>query len=254
MNQPKELTVPERLIVAADFNETNTRAAMKGVLILANKLQGTGVYLKVNSALRAWGYGLIDIIHGCGLKVFADLKLNDIPATLEIDGVLLNEYKPELLTVMCSTGVEGMSVLKAQLHDTEVLGVTVLTSLKEEDCEHVYHGRIEESVFRLAGLAWMSGIDGLITSPKEVEGLRGYLDPLMTINTPGIRPSWSVVPGDDQNPDRIMTPAKAIQAGATRIVIGRPITQHVNPREAVQRTLDEIREVLPFQILRPVQM
>ncbi len=231
--------MPERLIVAADFEGTLPQVRQK-VLNLAYVLRDTGVILKVNSALRACGHGLIQGIHACGLHVFADLKLNDIPNTMKTDGILLREVQPKILTVMCSTGVTAMRALKAELPDTEVLGVTVLTSMTENEC-HVMYGRsIKDMVLFFAMDAQEAGIDGLIASPAEAEMLRKLINPLMSINTPGVRPLWSVVKGEDQNLVRVRTPAEAIRAGADRIVIGRPITQHANPREAVLRTLNEI--------------
>jgi len=250
----KTLTPAERLIVAADFKPDQTILygstinrrrdwVRDRVLGLADLLSGTGVYLKVNSALRAAGYGLIDEIHSRGLRVFADLKLIDISETLGNDGALLKEAKPELLTTMCVSGVTAMQALKAELPDTGVLGVTVLTSLKDADTQAMFTCSTEEAVMRFAQVAADAKIDGLISSPKEVEMLRAKFGVVLSLNTPAIRPTWAIVPGDDQNPKRIMTPAKAIKAGADRIVVGRPITkppQGVTPRDAVFRTIDEI--------------
>mgnify|MGYP000991530566 CR=1 FL=1 len=242
----KTLTPAERLIVAADFKPTgsNGREWVKAqVLALADSLNGTGVYLKVNSALRATGYGLIDEIHSRGLRVFADMKLIDIGETLSTDGALLREAKPELLTTMCVSGITAMQALKTELPDTEVLGVTVLTSLKDADTQAMFTCSTEEAVMRFAQVAADARIDGLISSPKEAEVLRAKFGVILSLNTPAIRPTWATVPSDDQNPERIMTPAKAIKAGADRIVVGRPITkppQGVSSRDAVMRTIEEI--------------
>jgi orotidine-5'-phosphate decarboxylase len=239
----KILMPAERLIVAADFKPTmpNGRSWVRDqVLALAESLEGTGVYLKLNSALRACGYGLIDDVHMYGLRVFADLKLIDIGETLSTDGMLLNEAKPELLTTVCIAGITAMQMLKAELPNTEVLGVTVLTSLKDADTQAMFTCSTEEAVLRFAQVAADAKIDGLISSPKEAEMLRAKFGVLLSLNTPAIRPVWAIVPGDDQNPDRIMTPAKAIKAGADRIVVGRPITKAKNPYEAALRTIEEI--------------
>lgn len=250
------LTPAERLIVAADFKprdadypgERDAGVILKRwkrdwvkrrVLALADSLKGTGVYLKVNSALRACGYDLIGEIKSRGLRVFADLKLFDIGETLSTDGVLLKEAKPELLTTVCFAGIAAMKALKAELPDTEVLGVTVLTSLKDDDTSAMFNCPLDFAVLRMARLAQQSGMDGWICSPKEIIMLRS-LGQEMTINTPAIRPDWAIVTGDDQNPERIMTPAKAIKAGADRIVIGRPIVKDKNPYDAVMRTIEEI--------------
>jgi orotidine-5'-phosphate decarboxylase len=239
----QKLTPPERLIVAADFKPIAPNGCewvKSQVLDLAGSLAGTGVYLKVNSALRACGYDLIGEIQSRGLRVFADLKLFDIGETLSTDGVLLREFKPELLTTVCVAGVSAMQALKAELPNTEVLGVTVLTSLKDADTQAMFTCTTEEAVMRFAQVAAEAKIDGLISSPMEAEMLRERFGVVLSLNTPAIRPAWAIVPGDDQNPDRIMTPAKAIKAGANRIVVGRPITKASNPYDAVMRTIDEI--------------
>lgn len=238
-----EFKITDRLIVAADFKPTKAEGR-KGALAkfykLLRSLEGMGVIIKANSILRAFGYELITTVHNSGLKMFADLKLNDIPNTLEFDGAFLHEFRPDLLTVMCSTGEEGMRVLMKELPDTEILGVTVFTSMRESESQALFTCSTQEAVLRLAKMAQEAPIQGLICSPAEVEMLRKNLELVMTINTPAIRPSWSIVPGDDQNPERIMTPFKAIKAGADRIVVGRPILQADNPHDAAQRTLDEI--------------
>ena len=239
----KILTPAERLIVAADFKPIapNGREWVKAqVLALADSLKGTGVYLKVNSALRACGYDLIGEIQSRGLRVFADLKLYDIGETLSTDGVLLREFKPELLTTVCVAGVTAMHTLKAELPDTEVLGVTVLTSLKEADTKEMFHATVEASVMKFALLAETAGVDGLICAPTDIAFIQSVVKRQMTFNTPAIRPTWAIVPGDDQNPDRIMTPAKAIKAGASRLVVGRPIVKAEKPYDAVMRTIEEI--------------
>ena len=239
----KILAPAERLIVPADFKPTapNGKDWVKAqVLALADSLKGTGVYLKVNSALRASGYDLIGEIQSRGLRVFADLKLFDIGNTLSTDGVLLKEAKPELLTTACVAGVTAIQALKAELPDTEVLGVTVLTSLKDADTQAMFTCSTEEAVMRFAQVAADAKIDGLISSPKEAEVLRAKFGIVLSLNTPAIRPTWAIVPGDDQNPDRIMTPAKAIKAGADRIVVGRPIVKAEKPYDAVMRTIEEI--------------
>ena len=246
----RTLTPAERLIVAADFKPdgvihnvytpTPRQWVKQQVLALADSLKGTGVYLKVNSALRACGYDLIDEIRSRGLRVFADLKLIDIGETLSTDGVLIREAKPELLTTMCVAGLTAMQALKAELPDTEVLGVTVLTSLKDADTQAMFTCSTEEAVMRFAQVAADAKIDGLISSPKEAEVLRAKFGIVLSLNTPAIRPTWAIVQGDDQNPERIMTPAKAIKAGADRIVVGRPIVKAEKPYDAVMRTIDEI--------------
>lgn len=211
---------------------------------MADDLHGTGVYFKMNSALSACGYDLIDEVHDRGLRVFADPKHFDIKDTMEIYGMLLREAKPELLTVSCFAGIPAMQMLASQLPDTEILGVTILTDHKEDECKAMFSCSVEEAVLRFARMGKDAGLKSLVSSAKEVEMLRANFGVYMTLNTPAIRPLWALVPGDGQNPDRVMTPAKAFRAGVDRIVVGRPITQHKNPRHAVELILDEIAETI----------
>ena len=245
----KNLTPEERLIVAADFKPDDSSILYRDtaewikekILTLSYSLKDTGVYIKINSGLRILGYEIIPKLHKYGLKVFADLKLNDISETLKIDGLLLKKYEPDILTLMCSTGVASMKTIKEVLPETEVLGVTVLTSLGDQECKDIYNDSVESSVLRLANIAKTAGIGGLVASPKEAGVLKNIVaGTMMSINTPGIRPTWAIVKGDDQS--RIMTPYDAIMAGADRIVVGRPITTAENPKEAVERTLEEIKK------------
>lgn len=248
------MILEERLIVAADYSPKEyggIQGVKKKVLDLAIDLKGLGVYVKVNSILRAIGYDLIPILHDLGLKVFADLKLIDIPKTMKIDGEMLSRVQPELLTVMCCAGVDGMRDVQETLKGiTEVLGVTVLTSLDEKKCKEIFACSPKAGVLKFAHMAQSAGLGGLILSPKEVEIIKSDSKLTLSINTPGIRPEWAIVKGDDQA--RVVTPKKAIESGADRIVVGRPITQAgpnnkglpQSPREAVERTLEEIRQGL----------
>ena len=246
----KQLKVEERLIVAADFVPENINTdpsswIFKKVGDLAWALRHTRVCIKVGSALRVRGYCLLWEIAQHGIGCFADLKLCDIPNTLATDGALLRYYKPKMLTVMASSGIEALRALKANLPETEVLGVTALTSLKERDAELIFHRPITEAVLDLARIVSDTPLDGLISSGKELGPLieEGF-GAVLTLNALAVRPEWSIVLGDDQNPDRVMTPAKAIKAGADRIIMGRPITLAKDPYEAVMRTLDEIAKAL----------
>ena len=247
----KELKVEERLIVAADYSPKKyggIQGVENRVLALAEELKGLGVYIKINSVLRAVGYSLIVKLRDLGLKVFADLKLIDIPNTMGTDGEMLAEVKPEILTVMCCAGIEGMNAIQKVLAGTtEILGVTVLTSLNEEECQAIFTCSTKAGVLKFARMAQLAGLGGLILSPKEIDVLSNRFELTLSLNTPGMRPEWSFVEGDDQA--RVLTPLQAIKNGAQRIVMGRPITGAgpndkglpQSPEEAVQRTLEEIR-------------
>ncbi len=239
------MKLEERLIVAVDIDPRmcgGMSGAKEKVLNFLIEAQGAGVPVKFNSYLRAYGYDLISIVHDYGLKIFADLKLVDIPKTLELDGVYLQEYKPDMVTVMCSAGITGMHVLQKELPDTKVLGVTVLTSLDEEECQAIFSCSTKAGVLRFARMAQLASLGDLILSSKEVEVLKSRIELKLSFNTPAIRPEWSLVEGDDQS--RIMTPYKAILSGADRIVVGRPIMQAPDPMYAIKRTLKEIEQAL----------
>lgn len=244
MAQKNNLPPRQRLIVAADPpRHLDGDDAYDWTMRLAGQLAGTGVIIKVNTVLRDNGYRLIHELNGLGLLVFADLKLNDIPNTMANDGRRLHRHKPYIVTAMCSAGVAGLSALKRELPDTEVLGVTTLTSLKEEDTQAMFGCSIQTNTLRMASQAALAHIDGLISAPTDLAMLReSFGEDRFSLNTPGVRPAWAQVRGDDQNAKRTMTPAEAIRAGADRIVVGRPITQAEDRHEAVQRTLDEIAE------------
>jgi orotidine-5'-phosphate decarboxylase len=240
----------DRLILALDYNPTKLDGGATEVyamvMALALKMKGTGAIIKLNSILRRFGEDLIDRLHDLDLRVMADFKLHDIPATMEIDAAFLQAHKPELLTVMCAAGPGGMGRVQRVLSETtEVLGVTVLTSMDDKKCEAVYGEEVEATVLRLAKLAAQASIGGLVCSPHEAGLLSTTKDVCMlTRNTPAIRPNWSQVQGDDQAKGRKATPADAIREGATRVVVGRPITGAEDPIEAYDRTLEEIDEAL----------
>ncbi len=238
--KPSNIPLASRLIVAADFKGENIFLQL---IALAKALKGTGVVLKLNSTLRRYGYKIIGQIKDLGLEVFVDLKLNDIPETLAIDGELLSPYSPDFVTVMASAGTRAINgLVKALPATTEVLGVTVLTSMDEGECQSIYGTASLSGVAQgLGKIAIDAGAGGLICSGHEASMFRGN-HPEITINCPGIRPQWATVAGDDQR--RVMTPAEAIKAGANRIVIGRPITGAKDSKDAVKRTLSEISSAL----------
>ncbi|MBA3789120.1 orotidine-5'-phosphate decarboxylase [Patescibacteria group bacterium] len=241
------LTPQQRLVIAADFkpDEESGRAGVRQkVLRLAGQLKGTGFVLKMNSALRACGYELLDEVHSRGLATFVDLKLIDIPETMETDGAFLRESKPEFLTTMAFSYFEGMRRLKGMLPETKVLGVTVLTSFTDKDLEGLFNValRVPDTVLRLARLSQVAGLDGVICSPAEAVMVRAQMGEDFLIFTPGVRFDDVQVVGDDQNPERVMTPWRAIKCGANGIVMGRPIVQASNPRLAAERAYAEILE------------
>lgn len=241
-----DLAPKDRLIVAVDYKPSDCQSGetlASKVICLARQLAELGVCIKINSVLRACGYNLILSLHSLGVKVFADLKLNDIPETMGTDGLNLSDYQPHILTVMCSAGVEGMRAAKQAVNkDCQVVGVTVLTSLKDASCQAVFGRSPKEAVLDFAELAKEAGLDGLVLSPLETKMVKDSFGDSLSIINPGIRPHWALVANDDQK--RIATPFDAIKNGADMIVVGRPITKAENPCEAAKKTIEEIEQAL----------
>ena len=126
---------------------------------------------------------------------------------------------------MAFSDLIGMNKLKKKLLDTNVLGVTILTSFSDEDLLRIFGValRVPETVIRLACLAQAAELDGVICSPAEARLIREEVDDEFLIYTPNVRFANTVVLRDDQNPKRAMSPGEAIAAGANGIVMGRPI-------------------------------
>lgn len=253
----KKISMEERLVVAADFaiDGTGREGARKKVLALARELKDLGVVIKVNSVLRACGYDLIKQIHDLGLRVAADLKLVDIPNTLDADGMFLAEEKPEFVTVMASAGINGMCILRDCMPGTELWAVTVLTTFDDEACRDVFGCPVDLGVLRFARMAKNAGIKSLILSPREGKLVKAEFDLKdLRLNSPGIRYPWSEVKKDDQV--RFLTAGEAVANGIDRVVVGRPILnagpnddpqKPKSRREAAEWILRNIAENLPKQ-------
>jgi len=186
------------------------------------------------------------------LPLFLDLKFHDIPNT--VAGAVRSaaaQVKPFMMTLMAAGGRAMMEAAAKAATDIAhelivprplLLGVTVLTSFDQADLlETGVSGPVADQVRRLAELAKLSGIDGVVCSPLEAEVLRRDLGPSFKLVTPGVRPSWA----DANDQKRIMTPAEAITAGANYLVIGRPISGAQDPTVAAQRIALELAPVVP---------
>ena len=255
----KDMPIGERLIVAADYSPEEyggIEGVRKKVLGLARDLKGTGVLIKVNSILRASGYGLVEDLHNLGVEVFADLKLVDIKNTMKTDGKMLSEINPKIVTVMGCAGIEGIKAVQEVLgSNTEVLVVTVLTSLDDDDCQLIFGCPTSAGVLKFARMAQLAGAGGLILSPAEIKDLKKRSEITLGMNAPNFRPDWSFIEDDDQNADRSLTIAEAFKNGAKRAVMGRAIINAKpnnnglpqSPREAVELTLEEIKTGLDLR-------
>ncbi len=202
---------------------------------LARKLAGHVGLFKVGLELFvAHGRAAVDAVRGFGLPVFLDLKLHDIPQTVESAARAVAALEVDYVTVHASGGAEMIRAARRALPRTKLLAVTALTSLGPEDLDAV--GLSRDAVPRLAKLAVASGADGVVCSPREVAMLRGALGGGPLIAVPGIRPAGSAA-GDQR---RTGTPAEAIRAGASILVIGRPLRDAPDPAAAADAIAREI--------------
>ena len=155
--------------------------------------------------------------------IFLDLKLHDIPHTVGAAATAVQSLKPRFLTVHASGGRAMISAAVQALPTTDVTAVTILTSLSEEDLFEIgFANKALESAVALAKMSTEAGARAIVCSPLEIAAIRSAVGDEPQIITPGVRPEGSSG-GDDQK--RTMTPRAAIAAGASYVVIGRPITQ-----------------------------
>jgi orotidine-5'-phosphate decarboxylase len=181
-----------------------------------------------------------------GADLFADLKLHDIPETIERAIASLAPSGARFVTVHAAGGhaMLARAVLRAERETggrLTVLAVTVLTSLDETDlAAQGIEGSAQDHVLRLARLAWTAGVRGFVCSPAEVRSLRIALGPDAVLVTPGVRPLGSAA-GDQK---RIATPAQAIADGADFIVVGRPIRDAPDPAAAAREIAAEVAKGL----------
>ncbi|MDR0434152.1 MAG: orotidine-5'-phosphate decarboxylase [Gracilibacteraceae bacterium] len=222
----------EKVIVALDFDRP------EAALATASCLRGAGCRLKVGLELYARaGLEFVGRLTEQGFSVFLDLKLHDIPTTVEKTLRRLVDSEATLFDVHCLGGLEMMTRAAELCHGAgkKLLGVTMLTSMGEEGMKAVgIGGAMEEQVLRLAELAWRAGLDGVVASPWEAAALRREFGEDFLIVTPGIRPAGSAA--NDQA--RAMTPAAALRAGSSLLVVGRPVTGAADPRAALERLWD----------------
>ncbi|MDR1085597.1 MAG: orotidine-5'-phosphate decarboxylase [Deltaproteobacteria bacterium] len=178
-------------------------------------------------------------------KIFLDLKLHDIPATIAGAVRSAEAWGVSLLSVHAQGGREMMRKASEAAQKVRLLAVTVLTSLNpEEDFPELRPKYTVPGAYAvsLAKRAREAGVGGLVASPLEIKALRKELGPDVFLLIPGIRPKWSEVSSDDQK--RVGTPSEAIQDGADLLVIGRPIRQAPDPRKAALASLKEIFEAI----------
>jgi orotidine-5'-phosphate decarboxylase len=230
----------DRIIIALDVQTKEEGIA------LVSKLKGARTFKVGLELFTAEGPALFKKLKALRKDVFLDLKLHDIPNT--VAGAVQSAFRHgvQMMTIHTSGGREMMAKaaetarqISGELNRPKpvLLGVTVLTSLKDSELAEVgVTGDVASQVLRLAGLAKAAGLDGVVCSPQEIEALRKEFGRELVIVTPGIRPHWAAA----QDQKRILTPAEAVAKGADFLVIGRPITGAASPEEAFLRIVEEL--------------
>jgi len=223
----------DKIIVALDV-PTRQKA-----LELVEQLRAEISFFKIGLQLyTAEGPEIVRAVLATGAKVWLDLKLYDIPNTVARAVESASTLGVQMLTIHLTGGSEMIrAATAARTGGTLLLGVTVLTSSTEQALREIgITDSVEDQVIRLAELGVQAGIDGVVASPHEIKTLRREFGDRIKIAVQGIRPSWAD-PGDQK---RFMTPGEALKAGADYIGIGRPITGHAQPHEAVRKVIEEL--------------
>ncbi len=226
----------DRMIVALDVADTPKAAA------LVKTLGDSVSFYKIGMEL-VYGGGLefATDLAASGKKVFLDLKLHDIPNTVQKAAAQVSRLGMTYLTVHAFPQTMKAALEGTRGTNTKILGVTVMTSYDDSDLLAAgYAMGVKELVAHRARQAKEIGIGGLILSAEEVRAMRKLVGDTLDLVTPGIRPAGAAV-GDQK---RVMTPGEAIAAGATRLVIGRPITEAADPKAAADAVVKEIEAAL----------
>lgn len=225
----------QRLIVALDVPTAN--AARK----IVSTLGDSALTYKVGMQLyTAEGPPLVRDLVASGRRVFLDLKYHDIPNTVGAAVAEAAKLGVSMLTVHAAGGGRMLrAAMDAARTNPElmILAVTVLTSMDGNDLEKIgIRGSVEDNVVRLATIALANGCQGIVCSAREASTLRAELGRNFSIVTPGVRPAGTSA-GDQV---RVVTPAEAIAAGASHIVVGRPITEAADPASEARAILSQI--------------
>ena len=214
----------KKLIVALDFSNSEE------VSQIINFLNPEKCILKVGLQLYlAEGESILDLLTNKGFEIFLDLKLHDIPNTVNKAVKEIAQFNILMTTIHLQGGAEMIEAAKSAAGNTKILGVSLLTSLDETDTSELYGNSFDDQFTKLITLAQSSSVDGIVCSPKELISLQD-LNKIKVV--PGIRNTQT---NDDQK--RTMTSHEAYVQGADYIVVGRPITQANNIEAAIEEYL-----------------
>lgn len=229
-----------QIIVALDY------PSQREALALVDTLGDAADFYKVGLELYTReGPGMVRALKGRGKQVFLDLKLMDIPNTVERATAAAAETGADLLTVHASGG-ESMLRAAARAADgaIRIVAVTLLTSLSADEIQNVWDRTLDsvrDEVLRLAAMSREAGVHGVVSSALEARDLRRMLGPDALVVTPGIR----LAGGDRHDQTRVATPRDAVEAGASHLVLGRAVTAAADPVEALRRVRAEMDAAEP---------
>jgi orotidine-5'-phosphate decarboxylase len=232
----KPLAPRDRLIIALDTPDVGQARR------LVERIGDSAIFYKVGMEL-AYGGGLplVSELARAGKRVFLDLKLHDIPNTVERATAQAAKLGANFLTVHAYPQTMRAAVAGAKGSGAQILAVTVLTSYDDGDLfDACYRFGVAETVRRRAEQAQELGVDGLVASAAEAAMARETVGEALLLVTPGIRPAGASS-GDQK---RITTPAEAIRNGADYLVVGRPVTEPPDPRAAADAIVAQIEEAL----------
>ena len=229
----------DAIIIALDCNHEEA-------LELAVQLEGRARWVKVGMTLYyACGPVIVQEMHERGLKVFLDLKLHDIPFQIRGAARAASLVGADILSIHGLGGAEMVGEARAGTEEaaemrgerTKLVAISVLTSMNQEALASIgVQSTVKEEVSRLATLAVGAGSDGIVCSPQEATEMRELLGPDALIVTPGVRPLGA----DRGDQKRVATPADALTAGASKLVVGRPITKAEDPVLAFDAIVAEL--------------
>jgi len=232
------LSNPAPVAVALDAPDLETAARWAGLVTphVSTVKIGLELYLR-------YGPDVVASIRGAsGVRVFLDLKLHDIPATVARAARTVARLHPDLLTVHASGGADVVRAATEAAPRTKIAAVTLLTSLNEAQLGQIgVTGSVHDTVLRLASLAVEAGAGGIVCSPREVGAVRAEVGPDITLITPGVRPVGSAA----YDQARVATPEEAVKAGSDLLVIGRPITSAADPGAAAAAVAASLRRLTP---------
>jgi orotidine-5'-phosphate decarboxylase len=230
----------DRLIVALDTSDVNRVASLIDTLGQHVLIYKVGLEL-----FTSCGFSAVELLQKKGKRVFLDLKLHDIPRTVERAAAAIARLGAFMTTAHCLAGKDVLQAARTGLEAGSggsdnrplLLAVTLLTSHGEDDLKEVFPGDwvLREKVIEMAGMARRAGADGIVCSPMEVRRVKENCREMVAV-TPGVR--IAQVKADDQR--RVSSPSDAIENGADYLVVGRPIVAAADPVDAARKVLDQM--------------